>query len=173
MRLLTYTPGGNLAFAHKSQVIYVNNVTEPVIFTSNIVQSANVVSFDINESYDIICVIYENKMLISYKLTTGCMISSAVLKKCPSSVVITAWNEVEVVFIVADKAGDVIIVNAKDMTAQYRVGGHTASIVSTICASFVVSVWGAWVCCNSVTVASILIQSYMHVHIYRLRTWNW
>ena len=136
MRLLSYTSGGNVAFAHKNQVIYVcNNIEAPVVIGNSIVVDSNVVSFDINESYDIICVIYENKMLISYKLTTGCMISSAVLKKCPSSVVITAWNEVEVVFIVADKAGDVIIVNAKDMTAQYRVGGHTASIVSTICAS--------------------------------------
>ncbi len=134
MRLFTTTPTGALVLVHGSSVLYIDRLTVRKYELPQGVEN-NIIGVDVNEEHHTIACAYDNKWICSFNITDCSVRQSVCLKKCPSAISIAIHNlngTPEMVFIVADKAGDILTVNASDFSRQARVGGHTASIITDL-----------------------------------------
>jgi len=129
MRLFSaHDEGLTYAFGHLTTYTSASNTQTYELASAS---DSKVVGVDINKELDLLVCAYDNKWICSYKLSDGSVIHSICLKKCPSAITIASWTE-GTVYLVSDKAGELLIVNANDFTRQARVGGHTGSIITDI-----------------------------------------
>lgn len=99
------------------------------------VENSQISNIAIDQEETIVIAAYDNKILKCWSLDNFQLLGTTTLKKKPTSVIcssFTSEGKLYKVAVISDKAGDLWVVRAPDLTKEMSVAGHTASVITEI-----------------------------------------